>query len=220
VSLYTSAHATLLQEIHKICRSRGFESRRFRQKQSESLLRLVQWLPEFLRQDVSGRLHELQEFFKLLTGTPSAFALRLAYLDGRVANQTQNPARDGVGLFWFSPILPLTPSDLQKAVALASAILPRFQQRALLTFINFDQKLVEATIPLYFDKEDAVSRERALNCWQALFEAFRQEGYAPYRYSVLHGAEGAYRSKHLRRLNGEVKKVFDPKGLVARGRYP
>lgn len=181
-----------------------------------SRLRFLSWEPLEVLLD---RCRSLAEFLKMIDGTPSNFALKTAFVIKSRMSPEPDPAQEGVGLLWFAPILRLLPEDFVDFEALCEAILPEYGQRNYLTFTNFDQKLVEVTLPLYFEPSDEESKKSAYRCWEALYEASLGKGFSPYRFSVLHMNKPTIHAEVADSLKRAVKKAADPKNLFQRGRY-
>lgn len=165
------------------------------------------------------RVDSLKQLVKLLKGVPSPFSLRIAYSADPKKNKTSHPAKDGVGLYWFAPIVRLKGEDFKLVIEIAEKVLPHFDQKVMWTFTILNSSLAEATIPIYFDPKNKDEQERALKCWEALFDECLKVGIAPYRYSINQMPRAQYRNEKLEQLQSKIKKVFDPEGLIAPGRY-
>lgn len=166
-----------------------------------------------------SRVHDAKALIGLLRGEPSAFTLKVAYSGQRLEPQTFNPAHDGVGLYWFAPILGLNRVDADNLFRITESVLAEYGQPAGITMTNFDQKLIEATIPIYFDPNDPKCVENARACWSKLHEEHLKVGLSPYRFSVLHMDRARPKGTASERLRSELKRAFDPKNLFCRGRY-
>lgn len=210
VYIYDEAQLTVIKSIKKIAKKNKLQIKVISSDDIKTLVKVIDKFKLPFTEGIFHRLGEALELAKIVKGQPSSFALKLAYNENKVTNKGNHPARDGVGLFWFAPILPLRPEDLQAADSICAKVLIKHGQKHMLTFTNFDQKLTEATIPIYFDQSSPESRQKALDCWEELFNEFLKVGYAPYRYSILHMKFAEFRSPHLQKIQKELKEIFDP----------
>jgi 4-cresol dehydrogenase (hydroxylating) len=188
----------------------------------------VAWLKQLakilpLKQSVRSKVHALSDGIDLLEGRPNPNFLQLAYAFRAPAPMTVNshPAKDGCGVLWYAPLLPLqagaVKTFLQDEV---TEILHRHGFDALLAVSLRNANIFTSTIPILFDKADADAVLRAKACYRALVEAGLKRGYPPYRLGIdymdlLHGLPINAESGTWRQL----KRVFDPNGILAPGRY-
>lgn len=183
------------------------------------LRQLANWLPGPLGAGLSAQLTTLDATADIMLGRPREIVLPLAYWkSGTLPTSDRNPARDGCGLLWFAPLLPLTRAAATDFAALAERIMREHRIEPLITFTCFSELSADSTLPILYDPADPAERARAHACYWALFEACRQRGYLPYRLSVEHQRELA--DKHqLWQLAGRLKRALDPHNLIAPGRY-
>ncbi len=97
--------------------------------------------------------------------------------------------------------------------------MPKYNQKLLFTFVNFDQKLVEATIPINFDPTNQTEKEKAFECWQELYKECLKVGCAPYRYSTEHMQNSYVQTSARTKIMIGLKKIFDEKNIFNKGRY-
>lgn len=207
------------KEIVKLSRQKGFRPVIVREGLIKKLLKLKSFLLFKFLAEFWEQAESISQFINMMKGMPTDFALRIAYSETPGKNLSNNPAHDGVGLFWFAPILRLKYEDFNALIEILERVLPRYQQKIMWTFMIFGHSLVEATIPLYFERDNKDAQARALQCWDELFEACLAKGFAPYRYSIEHMHRCDYRDPKLRTLQFKIKEAFDPKFKIAPGRY-
>ncbi len=167
------------------------------------------------------RFDEGLNFLNLMKGIPSNFTLKIAYSEPYSQNKTNNPAIDQVGLFWFAPIIRLIPEDFTVINEICERVLPKHGQRNLLTFTILNSKLVEATIPIYYDPKDNSEQaiKKSLACWDELFTECLKQNFAPYRYSVLHMDRITPKDEATKKLLKIIKQHVDPNEILMKGRY-
>lgn len=180
------------------------------------------WLAERLPEQAAAlkrRARAAADTVDILSGTPRETALRLAYWKSKAAPPPSDldPDRDGCGLLWYAPLVPMRSGALESMNALVRKIMPQFGFEPLITFTALNDRCFDATAPILFDP--STERDAAHACYDALFAAGRELGFLPYRLSarkfdLLDREKGEYW-----RLAAAVKHAADPTGVIAPGRY-
>jgi len=130
-----------------------------------------------------------------------------------------NPARDGCGILWVSPVLPMRGMDLLRVHALAEPIFRRHQFDLFATFSMINERALGGVLTIAFDREDAAETARAHACYGELFDAMMSAGYIPYRVgqqsmgSLDNGDDCYWRTV------ARIKQALDPQHIIAPGRY-
>lgn len=172
-----------------------------------------------------GRLgvvtEKLDLTLRLLAGEPSEIALPLSYWkSGRMpASGAMDPARDGCGLIWYSPLVPMTPERVRSYVNLVDSVCRAHAVEPLVTLTSLSPRVFDSTVPILFDRDDPEESARADACYRALFEQGRQEGYLPYRMGAQYMDLVTGADTPFWRLVGKIKAAVDPDGILAPGRY-
>jgi len=184
--------------------------------------RLVQLVPGDASRRLQRRLDTVEKTLQVMAGTPSEVALPLAYwmagqkpADGRPLD----PARDGCGLVWYSPLVPTRPGEAREYVEMVERICCDHGIEPLITLTTLSARCYDSTVPLLFDRSRPDAVRRAHACYRALFEAGRARGFVPYRANIAAmdlfvDADGSF--WHLAR---NLKRAIDPDGILAPGRY-
>ncbi len=168
----------------------------------------------------SASTRQIRAVFDILDGRPTRFALPLAYAgSGAAADRTDlDPARDGCGLSWYSPIVPSRPGNVTRFVQLVAACCSSFGFAAPITLTTLSPRTFAATVPILFDREDPAAEQRARDCLEALCDRGLAEGFVPYRLGpqlmnrFLPGSGAGP-------LAARLKELLDPNGILAPGRY-
>lgn len=188
----------------------------------------ARWLSAFTAR-LPGRFGErlgktaatLNSSLQLVQGRPNETALPLAYWRSGVAQPTQgrNPARDGCGLLWYAPLVPMRAQDVRRFVGFAKAELTRHGLEPLITLTSQGDRLFDSTIPLLFDLKDPAARRAAHDCLASLTREGRGRGFYPYRLHIDamkdHAALHPLSGDMVRRL----RQALDPSGLLSPKRY-
>jgi 4-cresol dehydrogenase (hydroxylating) len=187
-----------------------------------SLCRLLQLVPCLRHGRMAKRAGALDRALRLMAGEPSETALPLAYWKSamRPAPGTGlDPARDGCGLIWYPPLVPMKPESVTRYVELVGGICEAYGIEPLITLTSLSDRCFDSSVPLLFDGRDADQAARARACYRALFEAGRCEGFVPYRMA-------AHEMDHVVRpgtpfwdMVDAIKSATDPEQIIAPGRY-
>lgn len=179
-------------------------------------------LPGRLAARVKGMADTLSGALEIMHGTPNDVALALAYWRSGTLPETgqpKNPARDGCGLIWFAPLVPIRGKDVRRYINMIERICPQYGVNPLITLTTVNDRCFDSTVPLLFDRRDENAIARANDCYRALYEAGQKEGFLPYRLNIdamstLNTSDSAFS-----RLASQLKAAVDPNFILAPGRY-
>lgn len=157
----------------------------------------------------------------LSEGRPSELSLQLAYWRSgrRDPGKRADPARDGCGLVWYSPVVPMRPETVRRSVELMRRECKRHGLEAPITFVSLSERAFDSPLPLLFDRDDPNACARADACYRALFEAGRAEGLVPYRMGAQFMPLLVDADKTSWRMASNLQRAIDPAGILAPGRY-
>jgi FAD/FMN-containing dehydrogenase len=191
-------------------------------QRTQGLLRFSRRLPGFLGRRAEHMLAPVERVLQLLAGAPSNIALPLSYWrSGRLPTpgEPMNPARDGCGLLWYSPLVPMSPEQVRRYTALVESICRRWGIEPLITLTSLSDRCWDSTVPILFDKTNAGDLERAWGCYTALFDAGRANGFIPYRAHVALMDQFIRDDSPYWQTVARIKKAIDPAGIISPGRY-
>lgn len=182
---------------------------------------LISVLPGATGRVLQERLGTLDETLDILLGRPRETALKLAYWkSGRLPEpgQALDPARDGCGLMWYAPLVPMTGEAARRYVDMVNEVCPRFGIDPLITLTTISERCFDSTVPILFDP--AIDAARARDCYRALFDEGQKRGFYPYRMNLQ--SMGLYADRQdsvYWEAVRKIKSAFDPEGLLSPGRY-
>ncbi len=179
-------------------------------------------LPGKLAKRVRGMADTLAGALEIMHGTPNDVALALAYWRSGTlpeSGQPKNPARDGCGLIWYAPLVPIRGKDVRRYIDMVERVCPQYGVNPLITLTTVNDRCFDSTVPLLFDRGDADATVRANDCYRALFDAGQKEGFLPYRLNI--DAMGILNTggSAFSRLASQLKAAVDPNFILAPGRY-
>ncbi len=176
----------------------------------------LRWLRGLGVSGLNGMVERLAAAVQVVNGVPSTFALPLAYAkSGRARDAADlNPARDGCGLFWYSPIVPMRSGAVRQYVEFAERICAKHGMPAAITLTSLSPRCFASTIPLLFERGNPESEAAARLCFEELYKAGIVLGFVPYRM-------GAQFMQMLTRseVANAIKGALDPRSVLAPGRY-
>jgi 4-cresol dehydrogenase (hydroxylating) len=168
--------------------------------------------------DLKRTLALLRPVYGLMKGIPTEHPLASTYWRKRTPPPAaMDPDRDGCGLLWASPVAPAEGHQARKLTVLASDILLEHGFEPMISLTMITERSLACVVSIAFDRELPGEDERALTCYHDLIGRLASEGYYSYRLGLpaMAGEQpGAY-SDLLR----DIKKMLDPAGILAPGRY-
>ena len=183
---------------------------------------IARFLPGKPAERIRSMADTLSGALDIMNGRPNDVALSLAYWrSGELpkSGTPKNPARDGCGLIWFAPLVPMRGKDARRYTEMVERICPEYGINPLITLTTINDRCFDSTVPLLFDRNDATATERANACYQALYAAGQKEGFLPYRLNIdsmkTLSDEGSVSSA----LAAQFKAAVDPDHIIAPGRY-
>lgn len=199
-------------------------ARRIRIYTSDDLKRL-RWLGALAARagwpQLAGLVERLQAALGVVVGVPSTVALPLAYAkSGRARDESAlNPARDGCGLFWYSPLVPMRRGVVGQFIEFAERTCGKHGLLAPITLTTLSPCCYASTVPLLFDRAEPGAERRARMCFEELYEEGLALGFVPYRMGAQFMHALARSGAGVAPLVKAVKRALDPDELLAPGRY-
>ncbi|MBI4555988.1 MAG: FAD-binding oxidoreductase [Candidatus Hydrogenedentes bacterium] len=180
--------------------------------------------PMLRRMGLGARLEEqiksLIPIYGLLKGVPTDEPLLGA--QWRLRHPPEGPGDpldSGCGLMWVSPVLPMTGRAATEVMRIAGPIFPRHGFEPLVTFTMINERAMIGILNVAFDKAESEETARAVQCYDALFDALMTAGYIPYRVGPRAMSKLTQGSKVFWDLARQIKQVLDPHNVIAPGRY-
>ena len=165
-----------------------------------------------------------ESLFEMNRGVPNGRFLAGAYWRRRGGlpsgfPEGADPARDGCGLLWVSPVLPLRGEDMLAVYALAEAQFDRHGLDLFATFSMINERTLGGVLTVAYDRDDPEETARARACHDAVFAQMLEAGYIPYRAGNHSMAALDPDGDSYWRTVAALKAALDPQGILAPGRY-
>lgn len=191
-------------------------------QRAKTLSRLVNFFPGQIGQRLGRTANTLAKALELVNGLPNETALPLAYWRNprtRSASSAPDPSRDGCGLIWYAPLVPMRSSAARTYVDMVMRITKAHAIEPLITFTSIGDKLFDSTVPLLFNRQDSEALAAARACHEALLGEGRIQGFFPYRINIDAMGTLSEWQKESKAFHARLRKSIDPHGLISPGRY-
>jgi 4-cresol dehydrogenase (hydroxylating) len=171
---------------------------------------------------VREQLFSLSEGTDIMLGIPNQVAMPLAYWrNPRVKpdkSSVLQPDKDGCGLLWYAPLIPMEPGALQDFVNLVRRITPIYKIEPLITFTNLRHDCIDATVPIVFDLENEEALASAHACLDDLIQSGRKNGFVPYRLNPEQQSK-LDKNAIFWKVSKKIKQTLDPNNIISPNRY-
>ena len=188
---------------------------------AKTLSRMAQWIPGLLGKRLADMTATLAQSLELVAGHPNETAMPLVYWRNPKAQQglLKNPSRDGCGLMWYAPLVPMRPAGIRAYVNMVQRITNKHGFDSLITLTSLNDRLFDSTVPLLFDRQNPEAVASAEACDRELFETGRANGWFPYRVGINTMQTLANLETDSKKFHHRLRKDLDPHDLMAPGRY-
>ncbi len=162
----------------------------------------------------------IRPVYGLMQGIPTATQLASTYWRKKMeVPEDPHPDRDGCGLMWCAPVLPLDGGHAVIAHRIIRDTVYRRGFEPLISMTLLTERCIGCVVSIVFDRNVAGEDKKAINCCDELYEKLTGAGYYPYRAGIqsmdkIDRGEGSYREL-LQKLKGAI----DPNSILAPGRY-
>ena len=130
-----------------------------------------------------------------------------------------NPDDSDSGVLFCLPIIPASGQTVAEVVADTRDTFARHGFEAAITVNLMGTKAMEGVVSLAFDRRNKAQAEAACTCIQEMEARYMEQGYPPYRVGINSMHHMVTADDSFWRTVREIKKVLDPNGIIAPGRY-
>lgn len=187
-----------------------------RVKRFEALARLVPGAPG---KKMARQAKQARDVLHIVRGEPRGLELRLVYRHVPVPpDGPRDPVKEGVGIIWYAPIIPLKPNLISKMVVTIQSVLRQYDMPEAISLTTVNDRCAMGVIPILYQRP--AGKDAAHSCFRDLWRRGSDLGCFPYRINVaamddlVASGDPSY-WQFIRTL----KKSVDPDGLFAPGRY-
>lgn len=188
------------------------------------LLKTITSVVPFMPTTILRQINALEKGFEILSGVPNQYALKQPYwITNRMPDFDKPilPHKDSCGLIWFSPLVPIKPSSVEKILNLTKAICGQYNIEHIVTLTSLNERCFDVVMPILFDKNDEKQTENAAKCVEALITEVQKIGFFPYRLDInsLYNLMKAQDINGYWQLVSKLKAVVDPNYIFSPGHY-
>ncbi len=190
--------------------------------------RLARWathLPGAWGQRLARTTQTLAQSLALVAGQPNETALPLAYWrhahppPAPTPPSFKDPARDGCGLSWYAPLVPMRPASVRAYVNMVTQVTAQHAIEPLITLTSLNDRLFDSTVALLFERDQPAAVAAAAACQQALLVSGRAQGWFAYRVGIDSMSTLASLMGDSQTFQSRLRQHLDPHDLMAPGRY-
>jgi len=180
---------------------------------------LARWTPPPLREKLMRQARQAEDILHIVRGEPRGLELRLVYKYVPIPpGGPKDPVKDGVGIFWYAPIIPLKQDTIGRMVAQIRGTLREFGMTEAISMTTVSERCAMGVIPILYRRPG--EKDKAMDCFRALWRRGRELGCFPYRFNVAAMPELTGQTDPvLRRFAAQLKHAVDPDNILSPGRY-
>lgn len=190
-------------------------------ERARTLASIAKWLPGQMGKRLASTISTLAQSLELINGKPNETALPLAYWrnPNPPTGPWRNPARDGCGLIWYAPLVPMRPVQVRIYANMVKNLALKHKMEPLITFTSISEKLFDSTVPLLFDRTDSRAAFAAAECYKDLLESGGKLGFFPYRVGVSAMSALSKEQVLSKAFHARLRNCLDPLNILSPGRY-
>lgn len=135
------------------------------------------------------------------------------------ADGRYEPDAADVGMIYCLPVMPADGATAARAVAVAETLFAEYRFAPYVTVNILDSRCVECVVNVSFRRGDGDESVRAQDLMHRVYDAYLREGMIPYRFGVDVMDRIVRADDPFWKTVAELKRVFDPHGVISPGRY-
>jgi 4-cresol dehydrogenase (hydroxylating) len=179
---------------------------------------LARVVPGPLGKKIARQVQQGRHVLEIVRGIPRALELRLVYQHVPIPpGGLKDPVKEGVGVIWYAPIIPLRPEIVRAAVDAIQSALRKYGFPEAVSLTTVNERCAMGVIPIIYDRP--ADKDRAHECFRLLLESGREAGCFPYRLNIAAMDMLPKQGTSFWKLASAIKVAIDPDQLLSPGRY-
>lgn len=179
---------------------------------------LARIMPGQLGKKIARQVQQGRDVLQIVRGIPRALELRLVYQHVAIPpGGLKDPIKEGVGVIWYAPIIPLRAEIVRAAVDAIQSGLRKYGFPEAVSLTTVNERCAIGVIPIIYDRP--ADKDRAHECFRVLLESGRQAGCFPYRINIAAMQTLPEEGESFWRLAKTIKSAVDPGRIFSPGRY-
>ena len=179
------------------------------------------FMKKILNLDVNVLYETLKKTFLIFKWIPSTVSMKSSYYRSQIKYSDKNPdpARDKGGLYWISPVIPFIWKDVLKAYEIWKNICEKYWFDFAPTYSLANERFIDNTIALMFDKLSQKESVKAEKCYRELIKIYKKEGYMIYRSWITSMDLVVDKNDIFWDIKRDIKSVIDPNNIMVPWKY-
>lgn len=188
-------------------------------EKAKAISRMLAFIPFVRTQRMM--LLAVEPVYGLTRGEATDQSLKAVYWAAGDFQRLEEPDPDhsDSGVLFCLPIIPAFGKTVAEVVGDTRNTFARHGFEAAITVNLMTTKAMEGVVSLAFDRRNAAQAEAAQACIQEMEARYMEQGYPPYRVGINSMHRVVREDDPFWRTVRDLKKVLDPNGIIAPGRY-
>jgi 4-cresol dehydrogenase (hydroxylating) flavoprotein subunit len=171
-----------------------------------------------LKKKMERQVQQGEDILQIVRGQPRALELRLVYQHVPVPEGgLKDPVKEGVGVIWYAPIIPLKQAPVTAMIAAIQTTLRSYGFPEAISMTTVNERCAMGVIPIIYKRPE--DRVRAQECFETLLQEGKKAGCFPYRLNVAAMGTLAEEGPTFWQMARAIKDAVDPNHLLSPGRY-
>jgi len=171
-----------------------------------------------LRKKLDRQVRQAEDILQIVRGQPRALELRLVYQHVPVPpDGLKDPVKEGVGVIWYAPIIPLKEETIANIVRAIQTTLRTYGFPEAISLTTVNERCAMGVIPIIYRRPE--DKDNAHRCFETLLDEGRKAGCYPYRLNVTVMESLPKEGPSFWDMARVIKDAVDPDHLLSPGRY-
>lgn len=184
--------------------------------------KVAEWLSLALFGHSLAVMLALKHIHSIEKGNPSDFFVKHAYYKANVAKPKDNdidPARDGCGILWLGPMVPLKGENVREVLDLVEPLYEKYGFDFSTSLMVGNARTVIMLMSVFYDKTNPAETQRALDLYYEMGKRTQEAGYQQYRTTTIYMDRIFDAAPEYKRLCSRLKSALDPNNIIAPNKY-
>jgi hypothetical protein len=179
---------------------------------------IAKFMPGTIGKKLSRQAQQGRDILQIVRGEPRALELRLVYQHVPIrADGLKDPIKEGVGVIWYAPIIPLKESLIAKMIETIQTTLRAYGFPEAISLTTVNDRCAMGVIPIIYKRPE--DKDNAHRCFETLLGEGKKAGCYPYRLNIAAMEMLPQEGPSFWHLAKTIKAAVDPYRLFSPGRY-
>ncbi len=179
---------------------------------------LAKYMPGTLGKKLARQVKQGRDILQIVRGEPRALELRLVYKYVPIGpGGLKDPIKEGVGVIWYAPIIPLKESLISQMIVTIQTTLRAYGFPEAISLTTVNDRCAMGVIPIIYKRPE--DKDNAHRCFETLMQEGKKAGCFPYRINIAVMETLPQQGRSFWHLAETLKAAVDPHHLFSPGRY-